>query len=532
MSKLIAPLILLFATLLRVLLGFQPHSGQDDVHGASGAYGGDFEAQRHWMELTLHLPIHQWYYYDLEYWGLDYPPLTAYVSYLCGVGSSWFVGAHAVALDTSRGIEDPTHKSYMRATVLVLDILIYYSAVYYTTMKKQKSLDKNNSYSKNSYWTILLALAQPSILLIDHGHFQYNTVALGLSLWAFYFMTMSTEFSGCIIGAIFYCLALNFKQMTLYFAPAVFFYLLGRCLSEDDHRPRQFIYRFCSLGGTVILCFAILWFPFLYYETSHTSTTALERATHVLRRIFPFQRGLFEGKVSNLWCALSTKPISIRDRIQADLQPLVALMLTLCLIAPASYSIFRVGQGRRQEHINTQRQRDWTQLLWASANTALAFFLASFQVHEKSILLALSPISLLLCEDPAFVDWFSYASAWTLWPLLQLDQLEVGYFCIMIIFGCLIWIRNQTAEVPISNPSKYGFVDTAFRKSIPLCYIGMMVLHVAEATIPAPDNLPDLYPVLWSIYGCGMFCLAWIVTYTKLLQPLSRHGSVQKEKIS
>ena len=46
---------------------------------------GDYEAQRHWMELTIHLPTRQWYTYDLPYWGLDYPPLTAYVSWLCGI---------------------------------------------------------------------------------------------------------------------------------------------------------------------------------------------------------------------------------------------------------------------------------------------------------------------------------------------------------------------------------------------------------------------------------------------------------------
>lgn len=37
------------------------------------------------MELTIHLPLREWYTYDLPYWGLDYPPLTAYVSWLCGV---------------------------------------------------------------------------------------------------------------------------------------------------------------------------------------------------------------------------------------------------------------------------------------------------------------------------------------------------------------------------------------------------------------------------------------------------------------
>lgn len=45
---------------------------------------GDFEAQRHWMELTIHLPLSKWYTYDLQYWGLDYPPLTAYHSWLVG----------------------------------------------------------------------------------------------------------------------------------------------------------------------------------------------------------------------------------------------------------------------------------------------------------------------------------------------------------------------------------------------------------------------------------------------------------------
>ena len=43
---------------------------------------GDYEAQRHWMEVTTNLPLHAWYTggpgNDLAYWGLDYPPLTAY----------------------------------------------------------------------------------------------------------------------------------------------------------------------------------------------------------------------------------------------------------------------------------------------------------------------------------------------------------------------------------------------------------------------------------------------------------------------
>ena len=48
----------------------------------------NFKAQRHWMEITYNLKISQWYVNstenDLNYWGLDYPPLTAYHSYVLG----------------------------------------------------------------------------------------------------------------------------------------------------------------------------------------------------------------------------------------------------------------------------------------------------------------------------------------------------------------------------------------------------------------------------------------------------------------
>ena len=45
---------------------------------------GDFEAQRHWMELTVNLSTARWYFYNLPYWGLDYPLLTAYHSWIMG----------------------------------------------------------------------------------------------------------------------------------------------------------------------------------------------------------------------------------------------------------------------------------------------------------------------------------------------------------------------------------------------------------------------------------------------------------------
>ncbi|KAG0496679.1 hypothetical protein HPP92_001370 [Vanilla planifolia] len=67
-------IIVLFAALVRVLVSLGPYSGQ----GTPPIYG-DYEAQRHWMEITLHTPALEWYRStsdnNLSYWGLDYPRL-------------------------------------------------------------------------------------------------------------------------------------------------------------------------------------------------------------------------------------------------------------------------------------------------------------------------------------------------------------------------------------------------------------------------------------------------------------------------
>ena len=99
--------ILSSTILLRILVSLHPHSGE----GKAPQFG-DYEAQRHWMEITVNLPADEWFVNlhqkrfvkiklllffhilrymgkhpknNLTYWGLDYPPLSAYSSYLFGV---------------------------------------------------------------------------------------------------------------------------------------------------------------------------------------------------------------------------------------------------------------------------------------------------------------------------------------------------------------------------------------------------------------------------------------------------------------
>ena len=84
---------------------------------------------------------------------------------------------------------------------------------------------------------------QPALLLIDFGHFQYNSVMLGTRPCYLNAVHVLTSFQGFTIlaldffatgqdeiGAIFFVLSLGFKQMALYYAPAIGTYLIAKCI--------------------------------------------------------------------------------------------------------------------------------------------------------------------------------------------------------------------------------------------------------------------------------------------------------------
>ncbi|GMF55325.1 unnamed protein product [[Candida] boidinii] len=116
-------IIIIFAIIIRCAVGLGSYSGEN-----TPPMFGDFEAQRHWLEITVNLPISEWYFYDLQYWGLDYPPLTAFHSFFLGkignlIDKSWFL------LDSSRGFETSDLKSFMRITALISELLYYFNHI-------------------------------------------------------------------------------------------------------------------------------------------------------------------------------------------------------------------------------------------------------------------------------------------------------------------------------------------------------------------------------------------------------------------
>ncbi len=153
----------------------------------------------------------------------------------------------------------------MRATVVVAELLVYVPAILF--FLHRRLIGRGLRTRAVAVITVLL---QPSLVLIDHGHFQYNAVMLGLAALTFallYSSLPNPEIPSTsppsvvsragddgavggsaqatprprvrsltrkisyqyILAAVSFSLALGFKQMSLYYAPAIFAVMLGRC---------------------------------------------------------------------------------------------------------------------------------------------------------------------------------------------------------------------------------------------------------------------------------------------------------------
>ncbi|XP_051997039.1 dolichyl pyrophosphate Man9GlcNAc2 alpha-1,3-glucosyltransferase [Xyrauchen texanus] len=440
---------------------------------------GDYEAQRHWQEVTYNLPVQEWYFNttnnDLNYWGLDYPPLTAYHSLVCAYVAK-LLNPDWVELHASRGYESHSHKLFMRTTVLFADILIYIPAVllycFYLC----------DGSPKQKVATAFCILLYPGLILIDYGHFQYNCVSLGLALWGILGLGLGWD----VFGSLAFTLALNYKQMQLYHSLPFFCYLLGKCIKQGLTGRGLFLLAKISL--TVIATFALCWLPFL--SDPH-------QLLQVLHRLFPIYRGLFEDKVANTWCSLNVL-IKIKTLLSRETQLFLSFALTLLFILPSSLKLL-------------SKPTLW-QFKLALVNSSLAFFLFSFQVHEKSILLAALPVCLVINEIPLIAIWFLLTSTFSMLPLLLKDGLLLPYVVTSLAFLFLGLYLLAALERSTDEELRLGLYLKVSRYCLPklnlsqiikwkfwFSLVAMAVLSFASVCLEPPTKLPDLFPVLVSI---------------------------------
>ena len=464
-------LTLLFGLVLRLLVGFFPYSGE-----AEPPRFGDYEAQRHWMELTVNLPIHDWYSASPGWWPLDYPPLSAYHEYIMGLISQSF-DRDSVSIGDSMGFESETHRTFMRISVLLSELAVYVPAVYLVSCTMPEKRWRSLVFSA--------MIVHPGLIFVDHSHFQYNSVACGLVLFAVWLL----QSSRCFSAAIAYTLSFMFKQTFLYYAPIFFAFMLGQALKLPT--AQQAIKRVALLGFCVIGTMGIIIGPLVLHCT--TGACVKEGILVMVMRIFPFNRGIFEDYVANAWIVFS--PI-LRLRggdpsylgwirsLSTFLTLLSSLLSGLPLLHDPSLELLPLGL----------------------AAGSFSFYLFSVMVHEKAIVL---PLTFVLLSLPTLSKHHqtrgvairtTEAALLSMIPLMNTEKSLVGGFAVFgIAWAFLKFIRADG--------------DKALSPSELLPMVFNIISSFAAVCLVLFDR-PSRYPYLADLViatGCfATFGVAWL----------------------
>ena len=376
----------------------------------------------------------------------------------------------------------------MRNSVLIADLLILSPSILAFTRQQD-----------HHPWSLTAFMLYPGLILIDNGHFQYNDISLGLFTLAVAFILKGRE----LCASVAFVLALNYKQMELYHALPFFAYLLGLCMKEKGWFKA--IFKLCKIGAIVIMTFGLIWWPFM---------TSQEQIFQVIHRIFPVNRGLFEDKVANFWCSFNV--IYKLKAINQDTMVLISALVTLLGALPANLALF------------CRPSKD--QFILALLNTSLAFFLFSYHVHEKSILLVAFPALMAFKSIKGHrysnftITWFLISSTFSMWPLLLKDGLALATLALQGIFvtfahyvgfldfGAKSLDLKRTSPKPLTNKDliKGHIQDWTLWTLFNLSVMGYGVFMMASVYLQPPAKYPDLWPLVISVYSAGHFVAFWM----------------------
>ncbi|KAJ0868981.1 putative dolichyl-P-Glc:Man(9)GlcNAc(2)-PP-dolichol alpha-1,3-glucosyltransferase [Helianthus annuus] len=321
---------------------------------------------------------------------------------------------------------------------------------------------------------------------------MFNCISLGLTVGAIATVLSDKD----LVASFLFSLAINHKQMSAYYAPAFFSYLLGKCLKR-----RNPLLEVSKLGMIVIGTFALVWWPYL-----QSRVAVLE----VLSRLAPFERGLYEDYVANFWCTTS---VLIKWKLLFTTQSLklLCLFMTVCSCLPSMFLQIRAPSTRT--------------FLYGLLNSAFSFYFFSFQVHEKSVLLPLLPASILAIEEPFIFQWFTHFALLSMFPLLCRDKLLLPYIALYGIFIFIYYTPNGKPDTP--NPPRSWSRVTSFYVVF-LLFVSF-VLHVIYLTVDPPKKYPFLFEAIIMLLCFSQFVL--VAVYTNWKQwILSRKSPVGSEK--
>ncbi|EER00890.1 Dolichyl pyrophosphate Glc1Man9GlcNAc2 alpha-1,3-glucosyltransferase, putative [Perkinsus marinus ATCC 50983] len=431
---------------------------------------------RNWLAVTFSLPVSKWYVdgpWAPSQWTLDYPPVFAYFEkFLAKVAAAvaYLTNSDRAGAQAQDDVAPGSVVLFQRLTVIVSDLTLIPGVLLlcppsgvFTPMKTLR------------YLGLLYMLAMPALLLIDHVHFQYNGMLLGV-----YFSAIGLMQRGNVLcGAVAFTLLVLSKHIFAYAAPAIGVWLLcNYCMVTKSYQTgveRNFNFRrLLELVVVVLATTAVVLLPIMYAMCGSMPWLIVFLSYNgelqpMLSRMFPFDRGLTHAYwAPNVWAlyygadvvlaklkglpgsAFTHGLVQVMDpTVLPPIRPIHALLATgsiyrqkksIVVVLVAVYLPILTGIVRESGRPHGSQR---SLLFWATIGSS-ASFMCGWHVHEKALVTVVAPMMLeiILKRDlhgssryvtaVASLSTFMMAS---LLPLLPDSPPELGLKCTLTLLS-------------------------------------------------------------------------------------------------
>ena len=199
----------------------------------------DFEVHRNWLAVTGTLPLSRWYTEATSQWTLDYPPLFGWFE--CGLAFFAPLADPGILTLQAEPYDTPRTVLFQRCSVMLSDVLLVIGVLWQTSGAFVDSGEGTNSECSSRVsggnalgvtprgLALMLVVFSPGLLMVDHVHFQYNGMMLGLQLCALALVGHGRP----VLGAALFSILLHMKHIFVYAAPAMAAHLLTYHVLEE-----------------------------------------------------------------------------------------------------------------------------------------------------------------------------------------------------------------------------------------------------------------------------------------------------------
>ncbi|XP_019380528.1 PREDICTED: probable dolichyl pyrophosphate Glc1Man9GlcNAc2 alpha-1,3-glucosyltransferase [Gavialis gangeticus] len=480
----------------------------------------DFEVHRNWLAITHNLPVSQWYYEATSEWTLDYPPFFAWFECALSHIAKYFDPEMLV-------IQNLYYASYatvlfQRLSVILTDTLFIYAVRECCRCVNGKRTGKD-LLEKPMFVLAVLLLWNFGLLIVDHIHFQYNGFLFGLMLLSVARLFQERHLEGAALFAV----LLHFKHIYIYVAPAYGVYLLrSYCFTENKAdgslKWSSFSFlRITLLGLIVCLVSGLSLGPFI----------VLGQLPQLISRLFPFKRGLCHAYwAPNFWALYNAvdKALAViglkykfldpekmqkaamtgglvqefQHTVLPSVTPFATLICTVISILPSVFCLWFKPQGPKG-------------FLQCLILCALSSFMFGWHVHEKAILLAILPLSLLSVQRAKYAG-------------LYLILTTTGHFSLFPLLFTAPELPIKILLMLLFTVYSFSSLRTLFRKNGPLLnwleilYLTALVpleifCEIVFPLSPWKLKLPFIPLLLSSVYCALGITYAWLKLYVSVL---------------